>query len=748
MLYKPLNFVKTSVMKKLITLSFFFFFVLVGNAQTPNIVEFDISDAVKVADFQGIAIGNIEKHNGEYFSLVRGWRGYHRKDTIGSQWKYVDFPDSIFIRETLFIDGKWFGFEHLGGPCRYDDIGAATCFIYTLNIYHFDFETGSLIPIHTLKNCGSLTAPTIAKTGDNLFVSFPTYCPGNVQIQQKQAFYSKNGESWEKFNHLFPDREAGQNYASFDIVNNVIYLSDTFTFAQTNKLYLPDTIDLSWSTSIHQFQDTVYIFPQYKDYFYKTGDFGTTWESTLLPLKLFKSSFKEDYIFYDGIGDNRVSDAIAYSLKDNSFYSIISDSLSYPFQGSNMIVTDKEIIGNFTSKGGLMRSFDRGKTWENYMTGIPRIGLSKIVESNGIIYGENGNWSSNDGENWNPLRLEGGIPISFEAKDGLVAIATVNKNSTEALLHKKGNNNSWEICDTLKYSNPPDIYISKEKITYSPWSRELKSGSRNCSDWKVISNEGTELSFSDFKIVINEDSLLSVGYDAPDYSLLRSFDFGNTWTTLNYISDSADDFFMLNNSIVRTNYSNGEIWISTDWGENWQKVTTFLPQIATVYFHFRPNKSYLIISGKDHYFISSNFGKDWVGLKDENILDFEFLEDSTMLISKEDGVYKMDGSAILDSLDSFKNQDVSSISETQLGSKINVYPNPVSDILSIKIEDINSELLEVNLLNQLGQIISKHLIKSFSKTHQIQTDKVPKGMFFVDMKFSDGRHSIKKIIKS
>ncbi len=746
MLHKPPNFVKTSVMKKLITLSFLSFLFLFGNAQTPNIVEFDISDEVKVADFPDVVNVTVRKHNNQYYSLSRGadFYGYHRKDTIGSQWEFVDFPDSIQLF-TFFFDGKWMGLNHSHDVTIINN--QVTTFNHSSKLYYFDFPTGEIKFFDELFSCGSIATFKELIFDNKLYLLRNTACQGTTGFYERANGYCLHNGVWESLDHLdyFPVRTSNERFFYQNIEDNEIYLSDTISISNPDTLLMRDTMDLQAGFTLIEFQDSIYIFPGYKDYFYKTEDLGTTWSTLPLP-HIFRSSvrFHEGYVFYSGIRD-----AVAYSLEDNSYYSTIPDSLLFPYQGiSDLQFENNEILGNFQSKGGLVRSLDRGKTWEDYMDGLPRIGLSNIQKFNGTIYGDNGNWNSVDGENWNLLRFKDGIPVKFEAKNDLALIATINKNSTEALLHKKENNNSWEICDTLKYSNPPDIYISKEKITYSPWSRELKSGSRNCSDWKVISNEGTELSFSNFKIVINEDSLLSVGYERPNYSLLKSFDFGNTWSTLNYIPDSADGFFMLNNSIVRTNYRNGEIWISTDWGENWQKITTFSPQLATVYFHFKPNKGYLIISGKDHYFISSNFGKDWVGLKDENILDFEFLEDSTMLISKEDGVYKMDGSAILDSLDSFKNQDVSSISETQLDSKINVYPNPVSDILTIKIEDINSELLEVNLLNQLGQIISKHPIKSISKTHQVKTDRVPRGMFFVEMKFSDGRHSIKKVVKN
>ena len=732
-------------MKKLITLSFLSFLFLFGNAQVTGVTVVDISDAVKVADFPDVVNVTVRKHNNQYYSLSRGadFYGYYRKDTIGSEWKFVDFPDSIQL-STFFFDGKWMGINHSHDVTIINN--QVTTFNHSSKLYYFDFDTGEIHFFDELFSCGSIERLKEFVFDDKLYLLRNTACRGTMNFYEKANGYCLHNGVWETLNNLdyFPVRTSNERFFYQNIEDNEIYLSDTISISNPDTLLMRDTMDLQAGLALFEFQDTIYIFPGYKDYFYKTGDFGTTWTTLPLPY-IFRSSssFHEGYVFYSGIRD-----AIAYSLEDNSYYSILPDSLLLPYQGiSDLQFENDEILGDFQSKGGLVRSLDRGKTWKGYMDGLPRIGLSNIQKFDGTIYGDNGNWSSVDGENWSPLRFGDGIPVKFAAKNDIALLATINKNSTETFLYKKEINENWGVCDTLEHPYPPEIYVSKENITYSQSSKELKSGSTNCSDWRVISNEGTELSFDNFEIVIKDDSLLSVGYDRSNYSLLRSFDFGNTWTTLNYVPVFSDDFFILNNSIVRTNYRNGEIWFSKNWGEFWQKSATYFPALTTSIF-LRPNKEFLTTRTQRFYLISSNLGKDWIALDDENILDFEFLEDSTMLISKNDGVYTMDGREILDSLDSFKNQDVSSISETQLDSKINVYPNPVSDILTIKIEDINSEIFEVNLLNQLGQIISKHPIKSISKTHQVKTDRVPKGMFFVEMKFSDGRHSIKKVVKN
>ena len=343
MLYKHLNFAKTSVMKKLITLSFFFFFVLVGNTQVTNVTVVDISNAVKVADFPDVAKGSIEKYDNQYYSLVRGHpsglHGYHRKDTIGSQWEFVDFPDSIIIRETLFINGKWLGFEHDFEPCRYDQSGLATCFLHTLGIYHFDFAAAALIPIDTLKNCGPSASPTISKTGENLFISFPTSCIRN----QETEFYSNDGLNWTPFdsNNLFQHKTTGEKYVNIDFDKKMFFLSDSITFTHIDTVYLPDSIDWNPRTFIYEFQDSTYIFFGYENYFLKTGDLENTWKS--VP---FLHQIRGSVIFNDGnvfFGSSR--DALAYSIKDNVYFSILPDSLLFPFSGFS-VSTDLHFYKN------------------------------------------------------------------------------------------------------------------------------------------------------------------------------------------------------------------------------------------------------------------------------------------------------------------------------------------------------------------------------------------------------------------
>jgi len=65
-----------------------------------------------------------------------------------------------------------------------------------------------------------------------------------------------------------------------------------------------------------------------------------------------------------------------------------------------------------------------------------------------------------------------------------------------------------------------------------------------------------------------------------------------------------------------------------------------------------------------------------------------------------------------------------------LSSKLNVYPNPVSDFLNISIEDVNQEI-EFELVDVTGKRLQTIVVNSEKANHQLDLTSFKKGIYFI-----------------
>jgi hypothetical protein len=68
-------------------------------------------------------------------------------------------------------------------------------------------------------------------------------------------------------------------------------------------------------------------------------------------------------------------------------------------------------------------------------------------------------------------------------------------------------------------------------------------------------------------------------------------------------------------------------------------------------------------------------------------------------------------------------------------SQISIQPNPSNDIITIKVEQQDSNLSEIKILNSLGQIIFSSLINknALQSGYNINIESLPKGIYFVSL---------------
>jgi arylsulfatase A-like enzyme len=87
------------------------------------------------------------------------------------------------------------------------------------------------------------------------------------------------------------------------------------------------------------------------------------------------------------------------------------------------------------------------------------------------------------------------------------------------------------------------------------------------------------------------------------------------------------------------------------------------------------------------------------------------------------------------------------INEIDFQDKIDVFPNPTSDIITIQLNHVSTRIIDISLLDMSGRIIKEAQIKLGSKTAFLNTRNLSNGTYFV--KVSDRENSIsKKVVLS
>jgi hypothetical protein len=89
-----------------------------------------------------------------------------------------------------------------------------------------------------------------------------------------------------------------------------------------------------------------------------------------------------------------------------------------------------------------------------------------------------------------------------------------------------------------------------------------------------------------------------------------------------------------------------------------------------------------------------------------------------------------------------RNEASNGINDNKDNHMFNVYPNPVSDELTIEIRG-NREKVSFDLLNSIGQIVQKG---SFIEKIVIQTNNIVTGVYLIKLQYGNAVE-VKKVMK-
>jgi len=137
----------------------------------------------------------------------------------------------------------------------------------------------------------------------------------------------------------------------------------------------------------------------------------------------------------------------------------------------------------------------------------------------------------------------------------------------------------------------------------------------------------------------------------------------------------------------------------------------------------------------------------------EEILELEY----TSIVGENMVVFKIDNYPILESAEyliiktvldgkNIYKDFIINCSE----KKINIYPNPIHDLLNIEVESSIAEELNVEIYNALGNLVKQFSFKvnSGKNIHQENFLDFPKGLYFIKIIYENNKSTTKRIIRS
>ncbi len=86
-----------------------------------------------------------------------------------------------------------------------------------------------------------------------------------------------------------------------------------------------------------------------------------------------------------------------------------------------------------------------------------------------------------------------------------------------------------------------------------------------------------------------------------------------------------------------------------------------------------------------------------------------------------------------------------SIEELDSNSSIKVYPNPVNDLLTLDLSQINQSFTEINIFNALGELVYQN--NKPTAITEINTRELQAGIYFLLLKDKSGMSYSQRIIK-
>lgn len=650
----------------------------------------------------------VSSPNGSIF--IVGWKTSQsckvfRSDDQGLSWSALDLPQG-FYRLAVNKDGVIFMIDRTR-IYRSVDNGESWVQIG---------EGPSMFSTIAVSASGFIAVGNIDWHGPFVMVSFDngnSWVPKHFMGYTEQLYlYFKNETLYRATeNYLARSLDYGESFQDISIPGYFGQSShNAMAFGTHGEIYY----GMSWGNGI-----------------YKSTDKGDSWERIFNTGTHTIAVNSNDEVF---AGKYRSADGINWTVMEEFIHTGVS----------NILIADDDVI-YVASNYGIKVSDDNGQTWRTSNRGLVDAEIEGIesyqehvfLVKNGRVF-----HSADNGDTWELCQMSLsdflGFTLSYQIES--VKISPTGEVYAFCLYESWDEENSvvlrsmdfgktWESVLSRQLS---DLAFGRDQsmlmLTELDFFRSFDDGIH----WEKMTN--LPECFTPVRVVADQTGNIYVNSPVcSPAAIFRSTDHGSNWI-VSYLPEGAkaDRLYLNSRGDVYAHKTLGGIYVSEDQGGSWNQLNTesLFQQVVVMETDDYDN---IFVSTEEGLFMSLDYGGTWIPLHSEipagsSVNYLSAGGNGYVYASTKTGkVYRY---------------QLRVDADKHFATKMNIYPNPATDFVNLKMDDARTGLTEdINIFN-----ISGRLVKSFTLnngTATVDINSLDAGAYIV----SGQRVSQKLVIK-
>jgi len=315
--------------------------------------------------------------------------------------------------------------------------------------------------------------------------------------------------------------------------------------------------------------------------------------------------------------------------------------------------------------------------------------------------------------------------------------------------------NNWNTPVALDFNNPSTLYFGTQRIykstnraiNWTPISPDLSKGNQTENiTFGTITTIDVSMVDSDIVYAGTDDGNVWNTLDGGAIWNILSDDLPNRWVT----DVATDPIHSATAYAIFSGYRFGEnighVYRTIDNGISWIDITGDLPDVPLNAVIINPaNTDQLFVASDIGVFETLDGGIDWTllnkNLPNVPVTDLDFHEPTSTLVAATygRGLYRYNVLATTPIVDL-----------PVLDLEVQVFPNPVSDVLTVAFELEERMDLSIYLMDLQGRTIKNLGLQSFfagNHERRIDVDNLVNGQYFLMMESDIDRHQIVRVVQ-
>ncbi len=383
--------------------------------------------------------------------------------------------------------------------------------------------------------------------------------------------------------------------------------------------------------------------------------------------------------------------------------------------------------------------------WTQVSTGLTNSMIMAIAVNGTHVYagtyGGGVHLSTNDGDSWTPVN--NGLPyqdvLSLAVRGTNVFVGLHDQTSSGGGCHVTSNNGvSWSLFNSGMNDNQVRSIAVNDTAVYVISGSVLGGGgvlmsSDNHPTWQTMNNGLPNIEMNSITLK-GSNAFLSTLYGG----IYASSTSGALWATANNGIPSNVNFFYVFSVMGSDVYAGSDngVWKTTDDGASWTQVNNGITAAGMNIRSFANTGSILFAGTYGGVFMSVDNGNSWTelnnGLGDLETHSLAISDNYLYVGTHSSGVWR------------FPLNEIAGLAQEKVSSSFSIYPNPVSDLVTLSFDNQNISNLDIRIYNLMGDLVHSEELSN-SNESQINIQELSDGIYTLSID-SNGLIENKKLI--